>query len=265
MGTYVVSDIHGCYDKLQKLLEIISFSNDDLLILAGDYVDRGKQNIEILRWLARKPKNVIAIKGNHDIDFCLYIGVMEQAQSDYNLSIDESYPGDAEKLYYFTKYALEKTNPLGCIYFDYYETVERLVKSGKSNFNEMKKWKNMIEDYPFFVKKEINNVPHIIVHAGYTEEFYSNSESIKSVEEFYIYAREEALLGGIVDGVIVAGHTPTVMEDTVFYTGGDVFKKYDKEKNCTFYNIDCGCAYEGYKKGSKLAAIRLEDKRCFYI
>jgi serine/threonine protein phosphatase 1 len=57
----------------------------------------------------------------------------------------------------------------------------------------------------------------------------------------------------------------TVLEDTIFFTGGEIFKYYNKKKDCTFYNIDCGCAYTGYKEGCRLAAIRLEDKKYFYV
>lgn len=48
MNTYVMSDIHGCYDEFQQMLEKIHFSNRDLLICAGDYVDRGTKNYEMM-------------------------------------------------------------------------------------------------------------------------------------------------------------------------------------------------------------------------
>ena len=55
MGTYVISDIHGCFDDFQKMLEIIDFSGEDELILAGDYLDRGPKSTQMLRWLMDRP------------------------------------------------------------------------------------------------------------------------------------------------------------------------------------------------------------------
>lgn len=37
---YVMSDIHGCYDKYQTMLEVIKFTADDTLYVLGDVPDR---------------------------------------------------------------------------------------------------------------------------------------------------------------------------------------------------------------------------------
>ena len=75
MKTYVMSDIHGCYDAFIKMLQKINFSETEQLILLGDYIDRGNQNIEMLRWLENVPDNVLLIKGNHDVEFAQCIGI----------------------------------------------------------------------------------------------------------------------------------------------------------------------------------------------
>ena len=36
MATYVMSDIHGCYDEFVSMLDKIRLSEDDEIILAGD-------------------------------------------------------------------------------------------------------------------------------------------------------------------------------------------------------------------------------------
>lgn len=35
MGSYVISDIHGCYDELIRMLEKINLGDSDTLICAG--------------------------------------------------------------------------------------------------------------------------------------------------------------------------------------------------------------------------------------
>ena len=61
-----MSDIHGCYDDMIKMLEQIAFTDEDTLILAGDYIDRGSQSFEMLKWIESNPINVIFLRGNHD-------------------------------------------------------------------------------------------------------------------------------------------------------------------------------------------------------
>ena len=39
MSTYVISDIHGCYNEFLSMLEKIYFSESVHLVLAGDYID----------------------------------------------------------------------------------------------------------------------------------------------------------------------------------------------------------------------------------
>ena len=56
--TYVMSDIHGCYDKYVKVLEKINFSEGDILYILGDVVDRGPNGMKVLLNIAEH-KNII--------------------------------------------------------------------------------------------------------------------------------------------------------------------------------------------------------------
>ena len=73
-------------------------------------------------------------------------------------------------------------------------------------------------------------------------------------------------IGGIMHGMVVAGHTPTTNEEEFAYNDGRVFSKYDEERDFLFYDIDCGCwmRYIG-KNNARLACIRLEDEKVFYV
>lgn len=63
---YVMSDLHGCYEKYKQMLEIIGFSDNDRLYILGDVVDRGPHGMKILLDIEKR-KNVILLEGNHDL------------------------------------------------------------------------------------------------------------------------------------------------------------------------------------------------------
>lgn len=62
---WVVGDIHGCFTRLQRVLDAIGFDEEnDRLFSTGDLVDRGQDSHMVLDWLA-KPCN-FAVQGNHE-------------------------------------------------------------------------------------------------------------------------------------------------------------------------------------------------------
>ncbi len=62
---YVMSDNHGRYDLFLRMLEQISFSENDTLYLLGDLIDRGPDGINLLQDVMDRP-NVIPFLGNHE-------------------------------------------------------------------------------------------------------------------------------------------------------------------------------------------------------
>ena len=67
MADWVIGDIHGCWETLQRLLERIRWDGTrDRLWLIGDLVNRGPGSLAVLRWAAREPR-LDAILGNHDL------------------------------------------------------------------------------------------------------------------------------------------------------------------------------------------------------
>lgn len=62
----IVGDIHGCLDELQQMLAELSFRpEEDVLVSAGDLVDRGPKVKETLEYVMSLPR-FHAVKGNHD-------------------------------------------------------------------------------------------------------------------------------------------------------------------------------------------------------
>lgn len=64
----VFGDIHGCYDPLKEYFKEYPYSENEMYIFCGDYIDRGLQNKEILEFLMPMAanKNVLFLEGNHE-------------------------------------------------------------------------------------------------------------------------------------------------------------------------------------------------------
>lgn len=68
MSNYVIGDLQGHYDGLQRLLEKIQFNPPhDQLWLIGDLVNRGPESLKTLRWLSQLDPAPKVCLGNHDL------------------------------------------------------------------------------------------------------------------------------------------------------------------------------------------------------
>lgn len=68
MKYFCVSDIHGYYDLLIAALDKAGFDRNNpnhTLIACGDHFDRGRQPMEVMKFLMELPRKVL-ILGNHD-------------------------------------------------------------------------------------------------------------------------------------------------------------------------------------------------------
>lgn len=221
MSKYVMSDIHGCYDKFIEMLEKIQFALSDELYILGDIFDRGEKPLEILDYVLSHD-NIHLIKGNHED------------------MLQESFVNSDVKLWYRT------IEP---------RTYKEMVNRGNKFQQELYEY---ISKLPLYKIVENN----ILVHAGIL--LPQNYKELR-VDEIMDLQLPETLLWtrGTIDNEkeiegynIICGHTPTQSivansEDAKILT-----------RNGTYY-IDCGCVFKGTK--GKLACLRLEDKKEFYV
>jgi bis(5'-nucleosyl)-tetraphosphatase (symmetrical) len=68
MAMYLIGDVQGCDRALQHLLDRIQFSPScDTLYLLGDLVNRGPDNLAVLRRLKNLGQSARCLLGNHDL------------------------------------------------------------------------------------------------------------------------------------------------------------------------------------------------------
>lgn len=66
-----IGDIHGHYSEFISLYKKLEVTDEDLIILLGDLIQGGEENLKMLRWAmaAKSKKNVIILMGNAEDDF----------------------------------------------------------------------------------------------------------------------------------------------------------------------------------------------------
>ncbi|MFO6485390.1 metallophosphoesterase [Escherichia coli] len=67
MATYLIGDVHGCYDELIALLHKVEFTpGNNTLWLTGDLVARGPGSLDVLRYVKSLGDSVRLVLGNDD-------------------------------------------------------------------------------------------------------------------------------------------------------------------------------------------------------
>ena len=69
---YIMSDIHGLYERYRVMLEKIDLKDEDQLYVLGDVIDRGPQSFEILFDIMER-QNVQLFLGNHEHMMLTYL------------------------------------------------------------------------------------------------------------------------------------------------------------------------------------------------
>lgn len=228
---YVTSDLHGYpLEDFKKLLAKAEFSDEDFLFVLGDVIDRGKEGVQLLRWMMLQ-SNVELILGNHEAlmlsNSFLFDEITEESISRLNGTE-------------YSKYATWMSN-------GGQPTIEALKILRD---NQIRYILEYVEDAPLYEEITVNGRDFILVHGGIGSFVYTKPISEYSATDL-LWARPSLTKRYYDNKTVIFGHTPTV-------TYGPEYKGR-AAKTETWINIDTGAAM-----GLTPMLLRLDDMKEFY-
>ncbi|MEK3719762.1 metallophosphoesterase family protein [Paenibacillus sp. FSL H8-0034] len=224
--TLVISDIHGCYEPFNQLLDLMSYEPKvDQLILLGDYVDRGPHSKEVVEQIRKMVQDdgVIALRGNHDQRFIDIVRTEDHLVS--SKFVDHG--GKQTMMSYLNIDTIDYA-----MIHEELETFKQLVRT------EHAAHVAFLESLPYYYEAPA----HIFVHAGLDPKYVDWQN--QPTREF-MYIKEPFFKNKtVVNKVVVFGHTKTkdIQGTPDIWFGGDKI------------GVDGGCAF-----GMQLNGLEITD------
>lgn len=236
--TYVMSDIHGCYEKYRAMLENIEFAEDDTLYVLGDVLDRGPDGFRILLDMAARP-NTVGLMGNHELLAATALPALLRT-----LRQGEERPLSKAEQTRMQEWLQNGGQP---------SILQFLQLSGA----EMETVCGYLTKLSVYKEVTVQGRRFVLVHAGL--ECFSPARAMEEYDpEELLFCRPDPEAAYFPDKTLIFGHTPTrllyrqigepELPDRIFRRG-------------TMIGIDCGCVYPH----GRLGCLCLDTMEEFYV
>lgn len=229
---YVISDLHGCYEKYLQMLEKIAFSSNDSLYILGDVVDRGDDGIKILQDMMKR-RNVIPIMGNHER---MALNILQKI---YN------------ELEYEGKTTATISSSKECkIWFAHggYPTYHAFSLLRPKQQRDLLEY---VESFYLEYDIVVDGKQFYLAHSALKTPLNKKMSEIIPIDK-YIWERMDYSKQYFQDKCFVSGHSPTFFIDEK--CKGRIYKNHNHVA------IDCGVVY-----GEKLGCICLNNMNEYYV
>lgn len=228
---YVMSDIHGRFDKYKEMLSLIDFTPRDTLYVLGDVIDRGPDGIKILQDMMLRP-NVFPLLGNHEFTAAVCLPWLMKEVTDQSLdTLDETQIAALSEWI---------TNGGGV-------TLRGLKALSQEEREDILEY---FQEMELFAQVEAGGRSFVLTHSGLDHFSPDRLLSEYRLEDF-LFCRPGPDTVYFPDKLLVFGHTPT-----------RYFSKQDKIFRWeTWIDIDCGCA----APSGRLGCLCLDTMEEFYV
>ena len=265
MAHCVIGDVQGCYDELKLLCKKINFNpNKDLLIFAGDLVNRGPKSLEVLNFCLKNKKSVRAVLGNHDFYLLYLLEHKKKNESLKNILNSKN----SNKIYSW----LKKLPLLLTIKIKSSKESFWISHAGIPFIWDLKKAKNLSDEMKVVMKNDSFNILENMWgdRPALWKDDLEGYERYRTIINYFTRMRYLDKQGGLKlkkkDLKSEHNHIPWFVqthnnlkekENIIF---GHWAALEGKTKLDNIIGLDTGCVW-----GNKLTALRLEDKRLIQV
>lgn len=226
---YVVSNLHGNYEKYKQLLQTISFKDTDLLYVLGDIVDYGDESMELIGDMSVR-YNVYPIVGEHD-----YVAL--KMLSGFEKMLKSGDTPDKKFITKMTEWVADGGQPT----LDAFRTLDDEMKEGVLDY---------LSDMTIYEEATVKGKNYLLVHAGIAG--FKKGIDLETLKPEAFFTEPLDLTKKYFDDVtVIVGHTPTTEDNggdgRIFFGNGSIA-------------IDCGEA-----RGGTVGCLRLDDMKEFYV
>lgn len=147
MRYFITSDIHGHYTELKKELDKQGFNEQlDTLVICGDLLDRGKENVKCLQYVNSLPNKVL-IKGNHEYN-------LEKCLREYRFDYADKHNGTVDTILEIAKYVSGRKH---------LNIYDQEIYHYANQYLELSQYLNSLQDYFEFTDKSLfDNINKVV-------------------------------------------------------------------------------------------------------
>ena len=224
---YVMSDIHGHYEKYRKMLDLIKLKTNDTLFILGDSVDRGEDGIRILCDIKERT-NVVSLIGNHEWTMATLI---------------------ANEVALANRIGQERVRNLFDLWFDDGGLPTYLGFMALSHVNQQDLL-TYLNEMHYIVEIEVNGKKYFLSHT--LPSYREDMSLLDQPAESFIHGVPDYNRRYLRNAITITGHTTT----------GCIDKRYIGKiwQGNGHIALDCGAAY-----GGPLGCLCLDTMKEYYI
>ena len=231
--TYVMSDLHGQYEKYRQMLQKIGFSDEDELYVLGDVIDRGPQSVALLQDMSLRA-NVYPILGNHEhmAEMLLRRLCVEITQENVGTQLS------ADVL-------------RGMMLWQQNGGESTLREFRALSAEQRQEILEYFEEFSLYEELHVGGNDFVLVHASLPD--FSPERPLQTYADArMLYERADYEREYFPDRYLITGHVPTLDIDPA--SRGRIWRRGKH------FAIDCGAGY-----GLPLGCLRLDDLQEFYV